>query len=649
MVATAFPGPDCNSMTEAGYFSTPLPGKSAKRAGEDPILILSRVFGHDEFRSIQKDVIMNACGGRDTFALMTTGGGKSLCYQIPALHFDGMAIVVSPLVSLMKDQVDALRRKGVRASALNSNLSEQELAETTTAVREGTIDILYVAPERLVTPSFLRLVSASAAKISSITVDESHVIVSWGRDFRESYLRIGDFIDMFPEAVAMAMTATAGPADVSEILDRLHMRDADVFATSFDRPNIRIQFDGQSGEADVPALLEGRGAGSAIVFCATKRKVDELAAHLVALGLPAIPYHAGLESEIKSANQQQFLDQPGSIVVATVAFGMGIDKADVRLVIHLHVPAALEDWYQEIGRAGRDGHPSLAITLTRASSLSSTMRPMLEEIEKAGDDRERQSTAFRRIARLQTMWGMVESPECRRSVFLCTMGESHPGSCGNCDRCLEPVARVDATSDARLLVKAVTASGQRYGLGYLVEILQGIPTERVCVNGHNELNIFGKGRHLARKDWGGVYRQLLVSGALTAQSTGAVSLGPAGWPILQGRRSFHLAGYPLTAAPVVRKRSSGLSRGVNLMIDGLIALREREAESAGEEPQAILTDREIEIIVAGRPDSEDDLVEMVADIGERRVRLPQLILAALGRDKPASADADDSIASVSLF
>jgi ATP-dependent DNA helicase RecQ len=636
-------------MTEEGYFSTPLPERSAKRSGEDPILILRRVFGYGDFRSIQGDVITNACGGRDTFALMTTGGGKSLCYQIPALHFEGMAIVVSPLVSLMKDQVDALRRKGVRASALNSNLSEQELAETTAAVREGTIDILYVAPERLVTTSFMRLVASSAAKISMVTVDESHVIVSWGKDFRESYLRVGEFIDAFPDAVAMAMTATAGPADVSEILARLHMQDADVFATSFDRPNIQIRFDGQSGESDIPHILERRGDGSAIVFCATKRKVDELSAHLASLGLPAIPYHAGLDAEIKSANQQRFLDEPGSIVVATVAFGMGIDKADVRLVVHLHVPSALEDWYQEIGRAGRDGHPSMAITLTRASSLSSTMRPMLEEVEKAGDDRERQSTAFRRIARLQTMWGFVESPDCRRSVFLCTMGESHSGACGNCDRCLEPVARIDATSDARLLVKAVTASGQRYGLGYLVEVLQGIPTERVCVNGHNELNVFGKGRHLGRKDWGGLYRQLLVSGALTAQPTGSVSLGPAGWPILQGRRSFHLAGEPLSAAPVVRKRSSGLSRGINLMIDGLIALREREAASAGEEPQTILTDREIEIIVAGRPDTEDDLIEMVADMAERRARLPQLVLAALGRDKPASADADDSIASVSLF
>ncbi|MNU43643.1 ATP-dependent DNA helicase RecQ [compost metagenome] len=636
-------------MTADGYFSTPLPGQSVKRAGEDPIHILGRVFGYDEFRSIQKDVITNACGGRDTFALMTTGGGKSLCYQIPALHFEGMAIVVSPLVSLMKDQVDALRRKGVRASALNSNLSDLELAETTSAVREGTIDILYVAPERLVTPSFLRLVSSSAARISSVTVDESHVIVSWGRDFRESYLRVGEFIDMHPDAVAMAMTATAGPDDVSEILDRLHMRDADVFATSFDRPNIRIQFDGQSGEADIPELLERRGEGSAIVFCATKRKVDELAAYLQTLGLPAIPYHAGLDSEVKSANQQRFLDEQGSIVVATVAFGMGIDKADVRLVIHTHVPSALEDWYQEIGRAGRDGLPSLAITLTRASSLSSTMRPMLEEIEKAGDDRERQATAFRRIARLQTMWGFVESPDCRRSVFLCMMGESHPGGCGNCDRCLEPVARVDASSDARLLVKAVTASGQRYGLGYLVEVLQGIPTERVCVNGHNELNVFGKGRHLARKDWAALHRQLLISGALTAQPTGALTLGKAGWPILQGRRSFHLAGEPLADAPVVRKRSSGLSRGVNLMIDGLIALREREAASSGEEPHSILTDREIEIIVAGRPDSEADLMDMVADMAERRALLPQLVLAALGKEKPSSADADDSIASVSLF
>jgi ATP-dependent DNA helicase RecQ len=636
-------------MTEDGYFSIPLPDRSTKRAGEDPILILERVFGHQDFRSIQNDVIASACRGRSTFALMTTGGGKSLCYQIPALHFEGMAIVVSPLVSLMKDQVDALRRKGVRASALNSNLSEQELAQTTSAVRAGTIDILYVAPERLVTPSFLRLLSSSDVRISSVIVDEAHVVVSWGKDFRESYLKVGDFIDMFPQAVVMAMTATAGPDDVAEILARLHMRDAVVFATSFDRPNIQIQFDEESTEADVPALLERRGQGSAIVFCATKRKVEELAGHLESIGLPAIAYHAGLDPEVKASNQQRFLDEPGSIVVATVAFGMGIDKADVRLVVHLHVPSALEDWYQEIGRAGRDGLPSLAIALTRGSSLGSAMRPMLEEIERAGDDRERLATVFKRIARLQMMWGFVESPECRRSTFLCTMGESHSGACGNCDRCLEPVSRVDATSDARLLVKAVTASGQRYGLGYLVEILQGIPTERVCVNGHNEVNVFGKGRHLGRKDWAALYRQLLVSGALLAQTTGAVSLGPGGWPILQGRRSFHLAGEPLVPAPVVRKRTSGLSKGVNLMIDALISLREREAASAGDDPLAVLADREIELIVSGRPGSEADLASIVPGLSARGAHLSPLVLAALGRQQQSSADADDSIASVSLF
>jgi ATP-dependent DNA helicase, RecQ family len=635
-------------MTDFGYFSSPLPLKSVKIAGEHPDAILERVFGFDGFRSIQRDIIESACAGHHTFALMTTGGGKSLCYQIPALHMDGMTIVVSPLVSLMKDQVDALRQRGVRASALNSNLSERELTETTSAVRAGSIDILYVAPERLVTQSFQKLIASMNSRVSMIVVDESHVVVSWGRDFRESYLKIGEFIDRFPRSVAMALTATAGPEDVKEILDRLHLRDCRIFATSFDRPNINIQFDDDSSENDIPSLLEKRGEGSAIVFCPTKRKVDELTAYLQSIGLPAIPYHAALDAETKAVNQRRFLEERGSIVVATVAFGMGIDKADVRLVLHLHVPAALDDWYQEIGRGGRDGLPSLSITLTAGSSIHATMRPMIEEIEKAGDDRDRLSTAFRRIARLQTMWGFVEGADCRRKMFLCTMGEEHAGNCGNCDRCLDPVSRIDATADARLLVKAVTASGQRFGLSYLIELLQGIPTERVCLNKHNELSIYGKGRHLGKKDWGSLYRQLLVSGGLTAQPTGAISLGPSGWATLQGRKALHVAGERLTPAPATRRRS-GLSRGVSLIIDELIALRETIAEEIGEAPQSVLSDREIELIVAARPSCEEDLAGLVSDLVDRTDDLGSRILTAIGARQASSADADDSIASVSLF
>ncbi|NTF17565.1 RecQ family ATP-dependent DNA helicase [Agrobacterium rubi] len=626
------------------YFSHPMPEVSTKIAGEDPISILRRVFGYQEFRSIQQGIVSNVCDGGDTFALMTTGGGKSLCYQIPALHHAGMTIVVSPLVSLMKDQVDALRRKGVRATALNSNLSQHEAQEALEAVIEGSVDILYVAPERLFVPSFLSLLDRSPVPISSIVVDESHVIVSWGRDFRESYLRVGDFIEMFPNAVVVAVTATAGPSDVAEIKQRLGIPDAKVFATSFDRPNIEIDIDSEYSESDLPTLLGERGEGSAIVFCATKKKVEELSASLSAAGIPALPYHAGLDPSVKSANQQKFLDEDGMVVVATVAFGMGIDKADVRLVVHLNVPSAIEDWYQEIGRAGRDGHRSRALTLTRGSSLNSSMRPMLDEIEKAGDDREKLETIFRRIARLQTMWGFIEAPGCRRRTFLRAMGEEHGGNCGECDRCRRPVALVDATSDARLLVKAVTATGQRYGMGYLVECLQGIPTERVCLNGHNELGIFGKGRHLSRKDWGVLHRQLLTSSALRATTSGAVALGPSGWPILQGRAAVHLAGERLDATPsvTVLRRTSGLSAGINVMIDRLFELRDTDAANMP------LSDREIEMLVSARPETVEDVVALLPSSAGADPSLAPRLLSALGAN-PASADADDSIASVSLF
>lgn len=627
------------------YFSIPMPSNSVKRAGEEPLSVLRRVFRHEEFRSIQSEIVSNACGGGDTFALMTTGGGKSLCYQIPALHLSGMTIVVSPLVSLMKDQVDALRRKGVRATALNSNLSPFETAEAVRAVADGSVDILYVAPERLFVPSFLDLIEKCPADVSSIVVDESHVIVSWGRDFRESYLRLGEFIDMFPSAVVMAVTATAGPSDVSEILQRLGIPDARIFSTSFDRPNVDITIGPELGEADLPRLLEGREGGRAIIFCATKKKVDELSETLRAAGIPALPYHAGLDPETKSANQQTFLDVDGHVVVATVAFGMGIDAPDVRLVVHLHVPTAVEDWYQEIGRAGRDGLPSRAITLTRASSFNSSLRPMLDEIEKAGDDKERQETVFRRIARLQTMWGFIQSPDCRRKTFLHVMGEEHDGDCGRCDRCRDPVARIDVTSDARLLVKAVAASGQRYGMGYVVEILQGIPTERVCLNGHNELGVFGKGRHLSRKEWGALQRHMLVSGSLKASDNGTLALGPAGWPVLQGRSAVHVAGERLSAMPSAMplRRRSGLTTGVSTMIDRLIAIRERA------DGDVDLTDRDIELLVSSRPATLADVSALVPGLMDGDPSLVPAILEVLGGGSGSNMDADDSIASVSLF
>lgn len=651
MISPNFPGPATHSMPSLdAYFSEPLPDASLKRAGEPPLDVLRRVFGYDEFRSIQRDIIENVCERRNTFALMTTGGGKSLCFQIPALHLAGMTIIVSPLVSLMKDQVDALRRKGVRASALNSNLSEAEADETLAAVKEGSVDILYVAPERLFTVSFQRLIAMSRAKVSLIVVDEAHVLVSWGRDFRESYLRVGEFIAMHPEASAIAVTATAGPDDVAEIIERLGMRDTKVFATSFDRPNIEIRIDGDLGEDDLPRLLEGRGEGSAIVFCSTKRKVEELSSVLIGMGIPAIPYHAGLDSEVKSANQERFLSEAGSVVVATVAFGMGIDKADVRLVVHMSVPNAIEDWYQEIGRAGRDGHPSVAVTLTKTSSYGLSQRPMLDELDKAEDDKDRQMTVMRRIFRLQRMWGFIESPDCRRKVFLATMGEGHEGDCGNCDRCRNPVARLDATTDAKLLVKAVTASGQKYGLGYLVEVLQGIPTERVCLNRHNELNVFGKGRHLSRKEWNVVYRQLLISGALMPSAIGGAALGQSGWSVLQGKMGLQLAGGPLAMEPVIRRRTSGLSSRVNRVMDDLIALREREAAVSGGSALALLSDREIEAIIAGRPGSEAELEAIVPELSGRSGDLSELVLHALGVGAPRdNADADESIASVSLF
>jgi ATP-dependent DNA helicase RecQ len=638
------------AMTSGGRFhSSPLPKISTRIPGEPPEQILLRIFGYPAFRGLQADVVQNVCAGRNSFVLMTTGGGKSLCYQVPALHLDGMAVVVSPLVSLMKDQVDALRRRGVRAAALNSDLSPEEVRETVDALRDSTLDIVYVAPERLVTPRFRSLLGSSRSKVSMLCVDEAHCLDSMGFDFRESYLRIGEFVDDHPSIPVVGLTATANPSTVRVILEHLHIPAADIFATSFDRPNITVDVNPALSLSDLPGILKARDGGSAIVFCATKRKVEEVASWLESAGFSAFPYHAGLDPSVKSANQQRFIDTD-SIAVATVAFGMGIDKADVRLVVHLDVPGSLEAYYQEIGRAGRDGLPAHAVMMTGTSSLNASMRPLIEEMDRAGDNAVLVGAVISRINRLQQMYGFLESPECRRSTFLRAMGEGHPGGCGNCDRCLRPVGLVDATDEARLLVKAVTATGQRYGMGYLVEVLQGLPTERVRAADHNSLGVFGKGRHLSRREWGALFRQLLAGGVVAPTENGGVKLGDGGWRVLQGRARFSVAGdhAPVSPVPAPTRVRSGLSVQVGEAMTRMLAARDELSSEEGLHPSTIMSDREIEHLVAAMPRTMEE-VEQVISVSSARLPWAARMLATLSPVLETYDDAEESISGVNLF
>lgn len=632
------------------FHSLPLPPISVRKIGEEPERILSRIFGYPQFRGLQADVVRNVSDGRSTFVLMTTGGGKSLCYQVPALHLAGMAVIVSPLVSLMKDQVDSLRARGVRAAALNSDLSSDELAETVEAIREGSLDMVYVAPERLATRRFRSLISTSRSKVSLLVVDEAHSLDQMGFDFRESYLKIGEFVDENPTVPVIALTATANPATVRVILEHLHIPDADIFSTSFDRPNITIDIDHRQALVDLPRLLDERGEGSAIVFCGTRKKVEEVASWLTALGLSAFPYHAGLDVAVKNANQQRFIETD-SIAVATVAFGMGIDKSDVRLVVHLDVPSSLEAYYQEIGRAGRDGLPARAVMMTAGSSLNSSMRPLIEEMQRVGDDPAKSTAVVSRINRLQQMYGFLESPECRRITFLRAMGEAYDGQCDNCDRCQRPVRRNDATEEARLLVKAVTATGQRYGMGYLVEVLQGLPTERLRANEHDTLGLFGKGRHLSRKEWGALFRQLYAGGIVVPTANGGIKLGEGGWRVLQGRSSFSIAGdllpnRPSTSEPL--RVRSGLSGVVGDAMNRMLVARDEIASEEGLSPVSVITDREIESIVAAMPRSMEEAAAVVAMSDERSPWISRL-LDTLSPAQRTYEDAEESISGVSLF
>jgi len=577
-----------------------------------PLEILRAAFGYENFRGDQDAVIAHVIGGGDAIVLTPTGGGKSICYQIPALCREGIGIVVSPLIALMHDQVESLRQVGVRAAALNSSLSEQERSRVRADMRAGCLDLLYVAPERLLQPSFLEYLDR--IKVALFAIDEAHCVSQWGHDFRPEYMGLAILPDRFPGVPRLALTATADPQTREDIRRRLKLDRARPFLASFDRPNIRYEI-ALKGDPrrQLLAFIRGRHAGeSGIVYCLSRAKVDATAAWLNTQRVEALPYHAGLDAAVRRRNQDAFLKAEGLVIVATIAFGMGIDKPDVRFVAHLDLPGSLEAFYQETGRAGRDGLPADSLLLYGIQDLVLRRRMIVEGQAPA---------EVKRIerAKLDALLGICEATGCRRQALLSYFGEVLPRPCGNCDGCLEPAECWDGSQAAQKALSAILRTGQRFGVGHLIDVLHGVENEKTQRLGHDRLPTFGIGGELNRMEWGSVFRQLVAHGILDVahDAYGALRLTALARPVLRGERQVALRRDKATPVKRPRKGSTepglaGASGGIypasTSLFEALRAERRRLAREQGVPPYIIFHDTTLIALAELRPRTMADLL-----------------------------------------
>jgi len=573
--------------------------------GRDPAAVLREVFGFDAFRGPQREIIDTLVSGDNALVLMPTGGGKSLCYQIPALLRSGTAVVISPLIALMRDQVDALRHNGVRAAFLNSSLSAAERRETEAALAAGELDLVYIAPERLLNENTLRLLETTG--LALFAIDEAHCVSQWGHDFRPEYLKLGVLRERFPAIPRVALTATADERTRDEIERQLLPDGAARFVSSFDRPNIRyrVAIKQQAKQQLLRFLHAEHRSHSGIVYCMTRKRTESIADWLSAQGIPAVAYHAGLERDSRRRCQERFLREEGLVIVATVAFGMGIDKPDVRFVAHLDLPKSMEAYYQETGRAGRDGLPADAWTVYGLQDVV-RMRQLImtSEADESHKHRER--------ARLETLLAYCESSECRRRALLEYFGESHAGDCGNCDNCLNPPATWDATEPARMALSCVHRTGQRFGAAHVIDVLLGKTNERIQRLGHDRLSTFGIGTDHSRTVWQSIMRQLLARGYLETDpgGHGGLRLTQRSRPLLRGsewlviRRDAQAAGKKARRESRDRALPTGADREC---WEALRQCRRRLAEAEGVPPYVIFHDSTLIAMLENRP---GDLAEM---------------------------------------
>ncbi|MFA7429734.1 MAG: DNA helicase RecQ [Rhodospirillaceae bacterium] len=574
----------------------------------DPLQILRTTFGYESFRGHQQEVVEHVIGGGDALVLMPTGGGKSLCYQIPALARPGVGIIVSPLIALMQDQVEALRQVGVRAAALNSSLGQEDSAAVARAMMSGAIDMVYVAPERLMQPGFLDLLAR--CPLALFAIDEAHCVSQWGHDFRPEYLQLAALHERFPGIPRIALTATADGPTRREIVERLNLGEGRQFISGFDRPNIRYRI----GLKDNPRaqllrfIREEHKGESGIIYCLSRQKVEDTATWLREQGIDALAYHAGLGKDIRARNQDKFLREDGLIMVATIAFGMGIDKPDVRFVAHLDLPKSLEAYYQETGRAGRDGLPSDAWMVYGIQDVAK-VRQMIEGSEAPP---EKKALEHRK---LNALTGFCETTRCRRQVLLEYFNDSC-APCGNCDTCLEPVDSFDGTEAAQKALSAIYRTGQRFGAGHVIDVLRGTVTERVRSLGHHRLPTFGVGEADSKDVWQSVMRQLVAMGHIVVDVAGhgSLMLGPNVRPVLRGEEKVLLrrdAGKAKGKKDRTTERRTVLdSPQEEALFQALRARRLELAKEQGVPPYVIFHDATLVEIAKAKPGSLSALGEL---------------------------------------
>jgi ATP-dependent DNA helicase RecQ len=576
--------------------------------------VLEQVFGYTEFRHHQAEIIETLLNGNDAFVLMPTGGGKSLCYQIPSIIRPGTGIVVSPLIALMQDQVDALKQLGIKAAFLNSSQDFQTQQEIEQRLRAGELDLLYVAPERLLMPRTLHLLSS--VSIALFAIDEAHCVSQWGHDFRKDYQQLRVLHERFPDVPRLALTATADAKTRTEIVEQLALEDARVFVNSFDRPNIRYTIsDGQNSRERLWRFIQLHHPQDAgIVYCLSRKNVESVAEWLGKKGRVALPYHAGLSTEQRQRHQQRFLREDGIIIVATIAFGMGIDKPDVRFVAHLNLPKSIEAYYQETGRAGRDG---LRASAWMTYGLNDVIN--LRQMTQSGDGNDMHKRAQNQ--KLEAMLGLCEMHTCRRQALLRYFGEERKAACGNCDNCLTPPETWDATEAAQKALSAVYRTGQQFGVTYVIDVLMGKQDDRIKAKRHDQLTTFGIGKELDASEWRSVFRQLIANGLLVADADryGALFLTEKARPLLRGEKNIQMRRQVKTVKPTRREKlTTALSEKHQPLFEKLRAYRAKLAKEQGVPPYIIFHDSTLEEIARTQPVTEAEL-GYINGVGEKKL------------------------------